>query len=93
MALPIGDQNIRPQKGKSSSPVRPSAGPVVPLTGAYGGSEKVLLGGPNERRPASDPVASRVGSTDEAVAAPPGRADDFKWPRGDITTDGASVKQ
>ena len=31
----------------------------------------------------SDPVATRVLSHGEAIVAPPGRADDFSWPRAD----------
>ena len=91
VALPVPvDPGPQGRKGKLGVPAqRPTAGPVVPLTGANVGSEE-LLGG-RETRPASaDPVAVRVLTTGEAVAAPTGRADDFRWPRGDITTDGAA---
>jgi hypothetical protein len=65
---------------------RAVAGPVVPLTGANVGLEQVLLGGPGESRGASDGL-----SAGEAVAATTGRADDFRWPGGDITTEHAAV--
>jgi hypothetical protein len=93
VALPVPvDPGPQGRKGKLGVPAqRPTAGPVVPLTGANVGSEE-LLGGARETRPAgADPVAVRVLTTGEAVAAPTGRADDFNWPRGDITTDGAAL--
>jgi uncharacterized protein len=70
-------------KGKPGGGARPAAGPVVPLTGAITSSEKVLLGA------TVNPVADQ--STEAAVAVPPGRADDFRWPRSDFTTDGAAA--
>ena len=62
--------------------VRPEIGPVVPLTATGGGEGGDLLGASN--RPAqreTDPVARSVLNHGEALAAPPGRADDFSWPR------------
>ena len=94
VALPVpADQAPRTTRGKPNAPVRPEAGPVVPLTVPSGGSEKVLLGGPTERFPGvADPTITRVLSTGEAIAPTTGRADDFRWPpRNDITTDGAKV--
>jgi len=93
VALPVpADQESRTTKGKPGGAVRPAAGPAVPLTGANMGLEKVLLGEPRERRPVVvDPMPIPVLSTSEAVAAPTGRADDFRWPRGGISTDGAAV--
>ena len=92
VALPVPvDQASPAAKGKPGDALRPVAGPVVPLTGANTGSEKVLLGETRGRQPVIvDPVATPVLSTREAVA-PAGRADDFRWPRGDISTDGAAV--
>src|SRR2546430_9512990 len=82
VALPVpAEPEHRGTKGKPGGSVRPVAGPVVPLTGANVGLEQVLLGGPRE----SDGL-----SAGEAVAATTGRADDFTWPRGDITTDGTA---
>jgi uncharacterized protein len=62
--------------------VRPEIGPVVPLTATGGGEGGDLLGAsshPAERE--IDPVATKVLNHGEALAAPPGRADDFSWPR------------
>jgi uncharacterized protein len=64
--------------------VRPEIGPIVPLTATGGGEGGDLLGASN--RPAQhepDPVATRVLTHGEALAAPSGRADDFSWPRTD----------
>jgi uncharacterized protein len=86
VALPApAEPEHRGTKGKPGGSVRPVAGPVVPLTGANVGLEQVLLGGPRESRGASDGL-----SAGEAVAATTGRADDFRWPRGDITTEGTA---
>jgi hypothetical protein len=88
VALPVpAEPEHRGTKGKPGGSVRPVAGPVVPLTGANIGLEQMLLGGARESRGASD-----VLSGGEVVAAPLGRADDFRWPREDITTEGAAVR-
>ena len=67
---------------------------MVPLNslGNVGGTD--LLGGdsrPTQAR--SDPIATRVLGRGDAIAAPAGRADDFRWPRIDAgakaATDGA----
>src|SRR6202041_3326725 len=60
---------------------RRGVGPVVPLNAAAGGQRGELLGATD--RPAqhdSDPVATQVLNHGDAVAAPPGRADNFSWP-------------
>jgi hypothetical protein len=82
VALP-GPEQTAPKPG---SP-RPAIGPVLPLTatsnsGSDGGD---LLGGGNGHAApaASDPTANDVLSRGDPVAAPPGRADDFSWPRPD----------
>jgi uncharacterized protein len=62
---------------------RPLIGPVVPLNAAASESGD-LLGASNhpaQREP--DPIATRVLSHGEPIVAPPGRADDFSWPRAD----------
>jgi uncharacterized protein len=61
---------------------RPEVGPVVPLTATGGGEGGDLLGAGNraaERE--TDPIATKVLNHGEALAAPPGRSDDFSWPR------------
>jgi hypothetical protein len=75
VALPVpAEPEHRGSKGKPGKSVRSMAGPVVPLTGTNVGSEHVLLGGPGE--------TTRGLGAGEAVVAPSGRADDFRWPRG-----------
>ncbi len=79
VALP-GPEEQAP-KG-SAVGTRPAVGPVVPLAAAGGGEGGDLLGAPSHPVPAaSDPLATRVLSRGDATAAPPGRADDFSWPR------------
>ncbi|MBV8791798.1 MAG: DUF459 domain-containing protein, partial [Pseudolabrys sp.] len=67
--------------GRPGSAVRPVAGPVVPLTVAPGSENEELMGGNATRPTFADPTATRVLVRGEPVAAPPGRADDFSWPR------------
>jgi uncharacterized protein len=59
----------------------PDVGPVVPL--AAGGSEggDLLGGGRPAQITSTDPVAAKVLTHGDAIAAPTGRADDFSWPR------------
>lgn len=79
VALPAAP--ISPMPGDGRPAERPLAGPVVPLTVAPASSD-LLLGGAGGARSAGDPVATQVLVKGEPVAAPPGRADDFVWPRG-----------
>jgi uncharacterized protein len=65
---------------------RPIVGPVLPLNATNAEKGDQLLGGPShpdERQ--ADPVATRVLNRGEAIVAPRGRADDFSWPRPDIS--------
>ena len=89
VALPSPDDQT-----KAAAGTRPDAGPVVPLNslGNVGGTD--LLGGDSRPTAArSDPIATRVLGRGDAIAAPAGRADDFRWPRIDAgakaATDGA----
>lgn len=68
-----------PTPGGAKSTVRPVAGPVLPLT-AITTTSDVLLGGAGMRPARSDAIASKVLVEGDAISAPPGRADDFKWP-------------
>jgi hypothetical protein len=80
LAMPSGMPSL--QGGVPGEPAaRPAAGPVQALTGVVSNSEE-LLGGGAVRPVHSDPTATRVLVKGEPVAAEPGRADDFKWPRG-----------
>jgi hypothetical protein len=89
VALP-GPEEPAPAKGTTDA--KPAPGPVVPLNAA-GNEGGELLGaskGPPQKKD-PDPLVVRVLSRGEAVAAPHGRADDFSWPRNDITSGGASA--
>ena len=83
VALP-GPEEQAPAKGNA----RPVVGPVVPLNAAAAaasGTQKGELLGATDH-PAqhdSDSVATQVLSHGDAIAAPPGRADNFSWPRAD----------
>ncbi len=92
VALP-GPEEQSPAKG-SVVGARPAVGPVVPLSATGGGEGGDLLGATSHPAPReSDPIATRVLSRGDAIAAPPGRADNFSWPRpsnnANATPDGA----
>jgi uncharacterized protein len=88
VALPVpAEPEQLGRKGKPGGSVRPTAGPVVPLTGANVGSEQLLLGGPGD-----SPGATVGLSAGQAVAAPSGRADDFNWPRGVVNVEPAAAE-
>jgi hypothetical protein len=88
-ALPGPDEQS-PAKG-ATGVARPVIGPVVPLSTIGSGEGGDLLGAashPAERE--SDPLATRVLNRGDAIVAPPGRADDFSWPRADTNASGAA---
>jgi uncharacterized protein len=65
---------------------RPVVGPVLPLNATNAEKGGQLLGAArdsDERQ--ADPLATRVLNRGEAIVAPRGRADDFSWPRPDIS--------
>jgi len=62
---------------------RPLAGPILPLTASAVDTDQ-LLGAPGMRPVTIDPLAARVLVRGEPLAAPPGRADEFAWPRGEV---------
>jgi hypothetical protein len=62
---------------------RPLAGPIVPLVDSSVGTDQ-LLGGPGARPAAVDALAARTLVKGEALTPPPGRADDFAWPRREV---------
>ena len=83
VALP-GPEEISPTNDDVAG--RPVVGPVVPLnaTGSDKGGE--LLGAaahPTEAE--ADPLVTRVFNRGEPIVAPRGRADDFSWPRPDVS--------
>ncbi len=62
---------------------RPLAGPILPLVASSVGTDQ-LLGGPGTRPAAVDALAARTLLKGEALTPPPGRADDFAWPRREV---------
>ena len=88
VALP-GPEEQTPAKGVGDA--KPAVGPVVPLSTVGGGEGGELLGSakPVASKKEPDALATRVLSRGEALAAPHGRADDFSWPRADISSEPA----
>jgi hypothetical protein len=67
---------------KPGAGARPDVGPVLPLTASGDDHGGALLGaGDYSKQTTSDPIAAKVLSRGETLAAPAGRADDFSWPR------------
>jgi len=62
---------------------RPLAGPILPLVASSVGTDQ-LLGGPGTQPAAVDALAARTLLKGEALTPPPGRADDFAWPRREV---------
>jgi uncharacterized protein len=62
---------------------RPLAGPILPLVASSVGTDQ-LLGGPGSRPASVDALAARTLVKGEALSPPPGRADDFAWPRREV---------
>ena len=61
----------------------PLAGPILPLTAPSLNTDQ-LLGGPGARPAAVDALAARTLVNGEALNPPPGRADDYAWPRREV---------
>jgi uncharacterized protein len=69
-----------PKSGSAGA--RPDVGPVLPLTASGSDHGNALLGGTDRSKQTTpDPIAAKVLSRGETLAAPAGRADDFSWPR------------
>jgi hypothetical protein len=85
VALPSA---VEPSQPGAHPGGRPLAGPVIPLLATPAASNEELLGGvrASAKAPAPDPLATRVLTRGEPVGAPPGRADDFSWPRSSVVT-------
>jgi hypothetical protein len=81
VALPAPNDGTPNKPGTTGQ--RPVVGPVVPLTADTGSSDGNDLLGASGRTVSvnADPVATRVLSHGDPIAAPSGRADDFTWPR------------
>jgi hypothetical protein len=65
----------------ASASARPDVGPVLPLTSSGGERGGDLLGAKDHPTQTSDPIAAKVLTRGETLAAPVGRADNFSWPR------------
>jgi uncharacterized protein len=83
IALPTepGTPDASAQPGQPAP--RPLAGPILPLVASSVGTDQ-LLGGPGSRPAAVDALAARTLVKGEPLAPPPGRADDFAWPRREV---------
>ena len=83
VALPSGPFEATPSESRPTE--RPLMGPVIPLSGTPKDKEKDsdnLLGSSGSNPIQGDAIATKVLAKGEAVAAPPGRADNFAWPNG-----------
>ena len=84
-AVPVALPGPEETAPKPNIGPRPAVGPVLPLTPSAGdgrGESNDLAGaGPRPTPVTADPVAAQVLSRGDPLAAPPGRADDFAWPR------------
>jgi uncharacterized protein len=79
VALPSGPVVPAPEEKHAA---RPLAGPMIPLTAAPQISDDLLVGAASGSSAQTDVLAAKVLVRGEALAAPPGRADDFVWPLG-----------
>ena len=87
VALPAGPDANAPKPAPAVGG-RPDVGPVVPLVSGVGGGDRsdghggdLAGGGRPAQLTSTDPVAAKVLTHGDAIAAPSGRADDFAWPR------------
>jgi hypothetical protein len=83
-AIPKEEPEPEVVKGPQA-PAKPIASPVMSLTAPPSGGE-TLLGGTPLPSASADSVVTKVLVRGEPVEAPPGRADDFAWPRRDVVT-------
>ena len=87
-ALPVATPLPEPEpevKGPQQA-AKPIASPVMSLTAPAQNGDTELLGAAPIPAAKADSVAARVLVRGEPVEAPPGRADDFAWPRRDVAT-------
>jgi uncharacterized protein len=87
VALP-GPEEPAPAKG-SAPGAKAAVGPVVPLNAAGGEGGELLGSAKAGTQKEPDALATRVLTRGDALAAPRGRADDFSWPRADISSEPA----
>jgi uncharacterized protein len=77
--VPVALPEEKPQ-AKPGAP-RPDVGPVLSLTAGAGETGSLLGADGHPAQVTPDPLAARVLSRGDPIAPPPGRADDFSWPR------------
>ena len=82
-ALPAEPSTPDANANPGQSAPRPLAGPIVPLLESSVGTDQ-LLGGPGSPPPVPDARQNTNLITGEALTPPPGRTDDFAWPRREI---------
>ena len=82
---PEPEAKAPPTAAAPGLPPRPIASPAMSLT-APTNTGDTLLGGAAARSATPDTIVTRVLVKGEPVEAPPGRADDFAWPRRDVVT-------
>jgi uncharacterized protein len=83
IALPLEPATPNAKAVPGQPAPRPLAGPILPLTASSLDTDQ-LLGGPGTRPAAVDALAARALVKGEALNPPPGRADDFTWPRREV---------
>jgi phage protein D len=92
LPVPIGPTPQAPNAKADGPAQRPAAGPVVPLTETRVAPEELLGAGGATPTAATGATVIRVLTKAEALAAPSGRADDFRWPRGVVNVEPAAVE-
>src|SRR5262245_45811431 len=91
LPVPVGSGPQVPNAKGGGPAQRPAAGPVVPLTETRVAPEELLGGGGTPAAAATGVTVTRALAKGEALAAPSGRADDFRWPRGVVNVEPAAV--
>ena len=94
VALPSGPFEATPSESRPTE--RPLMGPVIPMSGTPKDKEKDsdnLLGSSGSNPIQGDAIATKVLAKGEAVAAPPGRADNFAWPNGSQAKSSAAAPE
>jgi uncharacterized protein len=92
LPVPVGSSPQVPNAKGGGPTQRPAAGPVVPLTETRVAPEELLGGGGATPAAAAGATVTRALTKGEALAAPSGRADDFRWPRDVVNVEPAAVE-
>ncbi len=88
VALPVCRRNSHPRTAPSSC-ARPSARSFLSVRSAAARAATSWVPQAIPREQEANPLATRVLNRGDAIVAPPGRADDFSWPRADTSASGA----